>query len=678
MSDWTETFRPDLDAAFSWLAAHALTAAALAVAVALAARLVRHAVVVHALWVVVLLKLLLPPFIEVGILPAPEAMPSVDETAGTARAADRPATVAAVESRAFGAETAERRGSGSWTAGVLGVFAAGSLSLAVLALTRIRRFRRRLEASAAPPEALSARVAELCRRLGLSRPPGVRVVASRVSPMIWPRLAGAELILPEALLGRLSGGELDAVLGHELAHLRRRDHWVRLLELAATVLFWWHPAVWWARRRLRREEERCCDAWVAHALPGRSRDYAEGLLKTLEFLAGAERPLAAVATGIGRARTDMKERLTMILTERTPRLLSSRHRFAIAAVAVALLAVLPTRAGRAGGEGEDKESRGAEETRLREQALDLERREVDLRRQLHELEIERRDLARQRAAAESEAELARLERQARELEASGKTEEAERVRGRRAEIEREADLSREQWELERRLVEERMPEELALREKMLEIEKLELAGDHAEAEALRAEARAGKERLAAAAMELDQRRREIEKARLAARLEALESRRSALSDASSESEAARLAEEMARLEAETALAKARSAQEAQEGQLRRLLEISAKIGALEAAGDVEAAEELRRQLTARSLEMHVKRSHLEAELQERLRVLERELAEESAVKKKRSSDEAAKEKAAKEKAAKDKAAKEKAAKEKNKEKETKSEDRRER
>jgi beta-lactamase regulating signal transducer with metallopeptidase domain len=71
------------------------------------------------------------------------------------------------------------------------------------------------------------------------------------------RASGPVLLLPRDLLDELTPDERDALLAHELAHVRRRDHWVRLLELAATALFWWYPVAWWARAALRRAEERC-------------------------------------------------------------------------------------------------------------------------------------------------------------------------------------------------------------------------------------------------------------------------------------------------------------------------------------------------------------------------------------------------------------------------------------
>ena len=73
--------------------------------------------------------------------------------------------------------------------------------------------------------------------------------------MLWAIATTARLLIPEPLLGRLSEQQWDTLLAHELAHLRRRDHWVRRFELFVVGLYWWHPVVWWARRELQEAEE---------------------------------------------------------------------------------------------------------------------------------------------------------------------------------------------------------------------------------------------------------------------------------------------------------------------------------------------------------------------------------------------------------------------------------------
>src|SRR4029453_11021992 len=104
------------------------------------------------------------------------------------------------------------------------------------------------------------------------------------------------------------------------AHVHRRDHWVRLLELLATALFWWYPVAWWARAALRRAEERCCDEWVLRVLPGSAEASAKGLLKSLTFVSAASAPIPVLASGASPLY-ELETRLKEILMSRpAPRL----------------------------------------------------------------------------------------------------------------------------------------------------------------------------------------------------------------------------------------------------------------------------------------------------------------------------------------------------------------------
>jgi hypothetical protein len=127
------------------------------------------------------------------------------------------------------------------------------------------------------------------------------------------------VILPADLLDCLAPDEQITLLAHELAHARRRDHWVRWLEFVVTGVYWWLPVVWWARRRLGEAEEQCCDAWVVWMLPAAAKVYARALLQTVDFL--DTRPaLPPAASGLGHLYL-LKRRLTMIVHERlSPRL----------------------------------------------------------------------------------------------------------------------------------------------------------------------------------------------------------------------------------------------------------------------------------------------------------------------------------------------------------------------
>ena len=195
---------------------------------------------------------------------------------------------------------------------------------------------------AAPP-AVAARAGEIASQLGLPGAPPVRLVPAPVPPMLWPTRGGPLLLLPQQLLGRLTADERDALLAHELAHVRRRDHWVRFVEIAATALFWWYPVAWWARAALRRAEERCCDEWVLRVLPAGAGAYASGLLKSLAFVSGEADPLPIGASGAGPVH-DLEARLKEILMARPLPRLAAPVRLGLAAAALAGLAVFPTHA----------------------------------------------------------------------------------------------------------------------------------------------------------------------------------------------------------------------------------------------------------------------------------------------------------------------------------------------
>jgi membrane fusion protein, multidrug efflux system len=179
------------------------------------------------------------------------------------------------------------------------------------------RFRRLIRSARPAPAELRQRIEQVAGRMGLRSIPEACVLPARIPPMVWVPLAGPpRLVLPEELWGRLDTAQQEAVLAHELAHLRRHDHWVRRLEALACGLYWWDPVAWWARREVERAEERCCDAWVLWALPTAAGAYAEALVMTAVYLSGLRQPLPLGASGVGRL-SPLKGRLQMILADPT-------------------------------------------------------------------------------------------------------------------------------------------------------------------------------------------------------------------------------------------------------------------------------------------------------------------------------------------------------------------------
>ena len=298
---------------------NAVGATLLAGVVASMSRFVTRPAVVHGLWLLVLVELVSLPVFGVVILQMP------------ARAIAQPGSVtAAAESVALF----------PWRAIVTTTWLGGALLVLALALSRSLRFSRLLGTTSQAPASFATAAAGLASRLGVSPCPEVRVVPAAISPMLWFPGRSLQILLPAALLRRLAPLELQALVAHELAHVCRRDHWVRRFELLVGALFWWHPVTWWARRAMRKAEEESCDAWVVHALPGHARAYAEGLLKTVEFVVDARTPVPAFACGAGTRH--VRERLTMIMQKRVADPSSRWQRRVLAVAAAVLLFVVPT------------------------------------------------------------------------------------------------------------------------------------------------------------------------------------------------------------------------------------------------------------------------------------------------------------------------------------------------
>ena len=175
-----------------------------------------------------------------------------------------------------------------WVAGVL------LLSLRLLGdWVRILRLGKKDAAPVDDHRRLA--LADLARRMGIHRP--VRLLDSAMArvPMVvgWLR---PMILLPASALSGLSPSQLEAILAHELAHIRRHDYLVNLVQLVIETLLFFHPGVWWVSRRIRTEREYCCDD-VAVEISGSPRDYARALTQLEEQRLAA--PTMALAAGGG-------------------------------------------------------------------------------------------------------------------------------------------------------------------------------------------------------------------------------------------------------------------------------------------------------------------------------------------------------------------------------------------
>ncbi len=187
--------------------------------------------------------------------------------------------------------------------GVVTVWLAGVSLLLVRMGGGFWRVHRLHEAGFAAPASRWQEVASrLASRLGLAD--AVRVVESRLvsTPTVvgWMRPI---ILLPVAALANLTPAQVEAILAHELAHIRRHDYLVNLLQSLGETFLFYHPAVWWVSGRIRAERENCCDD-VALVICGDRVGYASALTALEEWRGREAAPVVAATDGplSGRVR----------------------------------------------------------------------------------------------------------------------------------------------------------------------------------------------------------------------------------------------------------------------------------------------------------------------------------------------------------------------------------------
>lgn len=147
----------------------------------------------------------------------------------------------------------------------------------------------------------------LARRLNLSRTVQLceSVVAEVPTVVGWLRPV---ILVPISAFVGLSPQQIEALLAHELAHIRRYDYFVNLLQTVIETLLFYHPAVWWVSRQVRTERENCCDD-IAVALCGNVLTYARALAELEQLRGHTVMPRLAVAANGGGSLLKRIQRL---------------------------------------------------------------------------------------------------------------------------------------------------------------------------------------------------------------------------------------------------------------------------------------------------------------------------------------------------------------------------------
>jgi bla regulator protein blaR1 len=146
-------------------------------------------------------------------------------------------------------------------------------------------------------------------------------------------IARPALIWPAGISDRLEDAHLEAILAHEVWHVRRYDNLAAAVHMVVEAAFWFHPLVWWLGTRLVEERERACDEEVL-ASGSERQIYAESILKICEFCVGS--PLACVS---GVTGADLKKRIENIMTKSVQRKLDFSRKLLLSSAAVLSIAL---------------------------------------------------------------------------------------------------------------------------------------------------------------------------------------------------------------------------------------------------------------------------------------------------------------------------------------------------
>jgi len=342
-------------------------------------RIGRSPQLAHALWLLVLIKLVTPPVFHVALpvrfglsvsrvadrgspenmdgsrtsVVAERMLPLITSPPKPARRDGKPILAADLSTGGPAEMTAETMSAappgasavsslatvraGRWQVLLCAVWAGGVIVGLAILFRRLGQFHTLLIEAVDGDVTLIHDVRALARRLGMRNCPSIRILDAHVPPLVFAAWRSLIFLIPARLLRGLDREQLHAVLVHELAHIRRCDHLTRWFEIFVRGIFWWHPLAWWASRQLRQAEEECCDAWVVWALPNSRRSYGEALLWTIEFL--AERRLFSVVAGTALGGSHVKRRIEMIMNQHLNRRMSWSALIAAIVVSASVLPV---------------------------------------------------------------------------------------------------------------------------------------------------------------------------------------------------------------------------------------------------------------------------------------------------------------------------------------------------
>ncbi len=204
----------------------------------------------------------------------------------------------------------------TWQALVLLGWAVVVIVMAVLLTQRALFIHRLVAQSRAPGPEIVELLRQCARRMGVRAALAVRLSPLSASPSVCG-LRRPVVLIPEEMLARLRSNELKSVLLHELAHVKRGDLWLNLVQALLQVVYFYHPLLWAANAWIRRVREQAVDETVLAALGEEAEDYARTLL-SVSRLAFGQPTLSLRLLGVVESRNALMDRIRHIASRPFP------------------------------------------------------------------------------------------------------------------------------------------------------------------------------------------------------------------------------------------------------------------------------------------------------------------------------------------------------------------------
>ena len=349
----------------------------------------------YALWLLVLVKLILPPTFSLSTSVVSHVRMLAGRTAVQLSDTDMPADLPAVRTSMeitplatgdniepapdpdgmMSRQAAEPAGrifstsvAGSvkrvglhWKVCAMAVWLAGVIGLGLWAAVRLRKLRQ-LHSCKLPdddlPEWFGTLFTNTAKRLGLRKLPVIVISKNIASPAVFGTLRPV-LVLPTDTVHHLSQNRTEHILLHELAHIKRGDLKVNSFYMLLQIVYWFNPLLWLLRRRLQHLRELCCDATVAGILQEKTTDYRETILQNAKWLLTGPARSGIGLLGLAEDSHNLLIRLNW-LERKTWKYRGLRIVTVCAAIALMTACVLPMAKARAKAEPSNKSEQAAQ------------------------------------------------------------------------------------------------------------------------------------------------------------------------------------------------------------------------------------------------------------------------------------------------------------------------------